>query len=230
MNRIFVEDISSNNLHIEEDTILIVKDYKDFINIEIDDSIKLFVFAIFSDFEIKYKTSYDTVFNVFTVDSSLCLDIELYKDNLNFKYNYSTININDNSYEININHLKNNIISNIINHGINTSDNKLSFIINAIVPKDITNINTSQDSKIILLGDNNATIKPNLFIDNDDTNANHAAYIGKFKEDEIFYLMSRGLTRDDSINLLIKSFLINNMDLSYEERELILYNIKKYWR
>ena len=230
MNKIFIEDISANDLRLKDDTMLIIKDYKDFINIEIENSLKLFVFILFSDVKIKYKTSHDTVFNVFTVDSSLSLDIDLYKDNLYFKYNYSTININDNSYEININHFNSNITSKIINHGINALNNKLSFIINTMVPKDIFNIKTSQDSKVILLGDNNVTIKPNLLIDNDDIEANHAAYIGKFKEDEIFYLMSRGLSRNDSINLLIKSFLLNSMDISYEERELILENIKKYWR
>ncbi len=98
------------------------------------------------------------------------------------------------------------------------------------MPKEYTKIKTSQDSKIIVLKDNNSTIKPNLLIDNDDIEANHSAYIGRFKEDNIFYLMTRGISRDDATDLLVRSFLIGDMDISFEEREIILKQINKYWR
>ena len=127
-------------------------------------------------------------------------------------------------------YLGNNIISKIINHGINTTNSKLSYIINTVVPKEYTKIKTSQDSKIIVLKDNNSTIKPNLLIDNDDIEANHSAYIGRFKEDNIFYLMTRGISRVDATDLLVRSFLIGDMDISFEEREIILKQISKYWR
>jgi Fe-S cluster assembly scaffold protein SufB len=73
-------------------------------------------------------------------------------------------------------------------------------------------------------------LKPNLLIDNDDIEAEHSAYIGRFKEDEIFYLMTRGISREDATDLLVRSFLIGDMDISYEEREIILNNIQLYWR
>lgn len=231
MNKIFVGDIDSQkDLHLKDDTILIIDNSDKKLSLKIEDDVTVFALILFSNINISYSTCYNTKLNIFTVDSSMSLDINLMKDNIYFNYFYSNINNNDNNYEVNINHLGNNITSKITNHGINTENNKLSYTINTIVPKDYTNVKTSQDSKIIVLKDNNATIKPNLLIDNDDIEANHAAYIGKFNEEKIFYLMTRGINKKNATDLLVRSFLIGDMDLSYEQKEIVLDNIKKYWR
>ena len=70
-------------------------------------------------------------------------------------------------------------------------------------------------------------IKPNLFIDENDVVANHSALIGTFKDDEIFYLMSRGLDKKDAENLLTKGFLLKGVTYYKEVLENI---INKYWR
>lgn len=231
MNKIFVGDIDSQkDLCLKDDTILIIDKSNKKIDIKIEKDITVFALILFSNINIVYDTCYNTKLNIFTVDSSIYLDINLMKDNIDFNYFYSNINSNDNNYEVTINHFGSNITSKTTNHGINTTNNKLSYTINTIVPKDCINIKTSQDSKIIVLKDNNATIKPNLLIDNDDIEASHAAYIGKFSEEKIFYLMTRGITKENATDLLVKSFLVGDMDFSSEQMEIILDNIKKYWR
>ena len=231
MNKILIEnETEDKNLNLEQDTIVIIKNSSSVIKYFPKKEIQIFTLIINSNIKSSYEISLDSNINVFSIDSTIKTNIEINKDNLLLKYGYSTINENDNNYEININHLGNSITSSIKNHGINKNNNKLSFVINTIVPKTSKNINTNQDSKIIVLKDNTATIKPNLLIDNDDIEANHSAYIGKFKEEEIFYLMTRGLEKKDSINLLVKSFLIGNMNISFREKEIILETIKKYWR
>jgi len=57
------------------------------------------------------------------------------------------------------------------------------------------------------MGDNNSSIKPNLLIDEFNVDARHAATIGKFSEEEIFYLMTKGITKKEAVELLIKGFL-----------------------
>ena len=228
MNKIVVED--KKDFYLKEDTILILDKENKNINIIVDNSIKVFILILFSKVSINYKTEYNSKLNIFSVDSSTFVDIKLQKDDISFNYAYSTINNSDNEYKIDIDHLGNNINSKITNHGLNTDNNKLSFVINSIVSKDYTGIKTSQDSKIIILKDNNATIKPNLLIDNDDIEAEHSAYIGRFKEDEIFYLMTRGISKEDATDLLVRSFLIGDMNINYEEKEIILNNIQLYWR
>ena len=42
--------------------------------------------------------------------------------------------------------------------------------------------------------------------------------------------MTRGIKKEDAVDLMIKSFLIGNMEINLEEKELILDTINAYWR
>ena len=54
--------------------------------------------------------------------------------------------------------------------------------------------------------------------------------IVKFKEEELFYLESRGLSEAESINLLVKGFLLSNLELSNKRKEEVNNIINQYWR
>lgn len=141
-------------------------------------------------------------------------------------YNFKTIASDKEKYDTIIYHNEKNTTSNIVNNGVNINDGKLTFNISTFVPNGKTECNANQSSRIINLTDNKCQINPNLFIDEYDVIANHSAHIGKFSNEELFYLMSRGITKEDSINLLIKGFLLNNELLN----EKIENSIQKYWR
>ena len=65
-----------------------------------------------------------------------------------------------------------------------------------------------QLSKALLLNDNaEFNSKPELEIYADDVKCSHGSTSGVIDEDSLFYLMTRGLSREDSIKLLIKGFL-----------------------
>ena len=49
---------------------------------------------------------------------------------------------------------------------------------------------------------------PELNIDNDNIQCSHGATIGYLNTDAISYLMSRGVSRKQSISILINSFLL----------------------
>lgn len=231
MNTIHIDNNSNlTNITIKEDTNIFYNNAKSNITIEILKDCKVFEYIKDSNIETNYKLNSSLSINRFVVNSSIKTIIDLNKEEIELNYYYSNINILDNKYEITINHNKKRTISNVINHGINLSNNKLLYIVNGKVSKDSSGVICNQDSKIILTNDNNCLIKPNLIIDNDDVIANHSSYIGYFKKDEIFYLMTRGINELDSEKLLVKSFLIGNMDISYEERKIILENINSHWR
>ena len=231
MNKILIEDTKLNkDLCLNDDAIVIIKNSEGNVNFSIKSNLNVLTIIVSSKITITSKVESSSSFNIFSIDSSLINSIDLIKSNIDYNYTYSTFNMKDNNYEVNINHIGNDITSRITNHGINTDNNKLSFIINTIVPKNAVRINTNQDSKIIVLKDNNASIKPNLIIDNDDIEANHSAYIGRFKEEELFYLMSRGIKKEDAIDLMMRAFLLGNLSINDEEKELILDNMNKYWR
>ena len=122
-------------------------------------------------------------------------------------YNFSTKVYNDQKYVININHNNKNTVSNVINHGVVMNDAHLLFEVNSTIKKGNNKSKLNQESKIIVMSKNNSIIKPNLYIDEFDVDAVHSATIGRFNKNEIFYLMSKGITKEESINLLIKGFL-----------------------
>jgi Fe-S cluster assembly protein SufD len=65
-----------------------------------------------------------------------------------------------------------------------------------------------QLSKALLLKENaEFNSKPELEIYADDVKCSHGSTSGSIDEDSIFYLMTRGLSREDSSKLLIKAFL-----------------------
>ncbi len=65
-----------------------------------------------------------------------------------------------------------------------------------------------QQSKALLLNDNaEFDSKPELEIYADDVKCSHGSTSGSVDEDSLYYLMTRGLNRDDAVKLLVKGFL-----------------------
>lgn len=135
------------------------------------------------------------------------ITINLNGVNSRVDYNFSTKVYSDEKYVININHNNKSTISNVINHGVVMNDSHLLFEVNSSIKKGNSKSKLNQESKIIVMSKNNSIIKPNLFIEEYDVDAVHSATIGKFNKDEIFYLMTKGITKEESINLLINGFL-----------------------
>ena len=232
MNKIQVEDVKDEEINyiLEEDSVIIIKNSNAKINYTVNNNIKVFILIESSNLELLYDTTSCFDLNIFSVNSSLNIITNLNKDDLKFNYAYSTINEKSNNYKMTVNHFGKNITSNIVSHGINFGNNKLSFTINAKVPFGSDGACTNQDSKIITLNKNVATIKPNLLVDTDDVEASHSAYIGEFKEEDLFYFETRGLDKKTSEKLLAKSFLIGQMNISFREKDKILEILKRYWR
>ena len=148
--------------------------------------------------------------------------INLNGENAEVEYHYSTINYDDHKYKIVVNHNSSKTISNIYNHGVNVKDNKLDFDITGYVPNKSDKSECNQKNQILNIRNGKSTILPKLLIDNYDVVSSHSAYIGKFKDEILFYLMSRGISEKVSYDLLIKSFLVNGC-----ERKEIIETLEK---
>ena len=149
------------------------------------------------------------VFN-FSSDQSFKVEIYLKGENASVEYFFSTINFHDNTYNIKVYHEANNTKSNLVNHGVNVYDKKLNFVVDGIINKDTVGCSCTQDNKIMNLEDGKSKIEPNLLIDSFDSIANHAAYIGNFREEDLFYLKSRGISQSIATKMLTRGFLIHN--------------------
>lgn len=148
------------------------------------------------------------------------ITINLNSMNSSITYRYSSINKKDNKMKMDVYHNCPKTNSLVVNHGLNYGKEDLVFDVCGYIDKDSYECICSQDNKIINLKDNKSCIRPNLIIDNNNIEANHSAYIGSFKESEVFYLMSRGISRKDSYDLLTKAYLIGEFVLENNEEYL----------
>lgn len=177
--------------------------------------------------EYKYNICEDTIIYHFSINGSSKVEVNMLREGVTLYYFYSNINYDDNEFKIRINHLKNNTHSEIINHGVNVSKNKLTFYVDGCVPKSSSKCICNQNNQIINMSDGKSTIFPILLIDNYDVISNHSAYIGKFRDEEIFYLMSRGISRSKSNRLLLNGFLINSDSIDLNKINEFLKEIEK---
>lgn len=145
-------------------------------------------------------------------------------------YNFSNIAINNEKYNFIINHNNSNSVSNLSNKSVCLKNAKIDYTIDTIVKNNIIDCNMNQDTKIINMGENNSTIRPNMYIEEDDVTARHSSVIGTVNEDELFYLISRGIDYNNAVKLLIKGYIFSNLVLDMDKRNKILNIINKYWR
>lgn len=158
------------------------------------------------------------------------IDIDLCSIGSSIDYRFSSICTNNERYVFNINHKNINTKSNISNKSIALDGCKLDFVINSIVKKEYEKSILDQTTRVITMGNSDVNISPNMFIDCDDIEARHGSVVGTFKDELVFYLMSRGISYNDAIKLLIKGYLFSNVDANDEMKEKILNIIDMYWR
>ena len=175
----------------------------------------------------KYNIEEDTIIYHFSINSSSEVEINLDKDGIEVYYYYNNINYDDNKFSIKVNHLKSNTHSEIFNHGVNVFCNKLMYYVDGVVPKNSSKCICNQDNQIINMDNGKSTICPNLLIDNYDVDSNHAAYIGKFKDEIMFYMMSRGISLEVANRLLLNGFLLNSDSLDMGKIEEFVNEIEK---
>lgn len=155
------------------------------------------------------------------------------------KSNHESLNVFVNNscssqrFDLNTLHNAADSVSTMQNFGICKGKSVLDINTNGIVSRGACRSNLNQKSKGILL-DQDATISANpwLQIDDYDCLASHGAGIGAIDEEELYYLMSRGLTELESSKLIINGFInpvyeeINNQELKEALIKLDIINNK----
>ena len=132
-------------------------------------------------------------------------------NNPNAKVDYKLLNILNNkksSFIQRVDHLKEETYSNISNFGVAMSGAKVMFDTTGFIKKSMNKTNCRQLSKGVVMDDTSSiTSKPILLIDEYDCFASHGAAIGKMSDEELFYLMSRGLTKNDAFLLILNGII-----------------------
>ncbi len=133
------------------------------------------------------------------------------------------------TYKINVNHNAKETISDVYNNGVTKDNGSINFDVTSFVPKKSNLSVVNQDSKIISINKSNDNkINPVLLIDEFDSESRHAAFIGDFNPDKLFYLMSRGLSKKEARKLLLTGMLVGTLDICFEEKEQLNKELIKW--
>lgn len=115
---------------------------------------------------------------------------------------------NKQNIDVLIVHKAPNTFGDMTNIGI--ANKKGRIILNGVekIEKGMKQANAFQTLKGIITSDQAIVeVNPILLIDEYDVKAGHGATIGKIEENQLYYLMSRGLTKSESEKLIINGFL-----------------------
>lgn len=128
-----------------------------------------------------------------------------------------------------VNSLVTNIASNtrgfIAQRGVILDSSTLTFNGIGWVVKGAKWADCDQESRVLMLSDDaRGDTNPILLIDEFEVVAGHAASIGRINEEDLFYLMSRGISRKTAETLFIRGFLLSQISqsLGHDKTEMWL--------
>jgi len=119
--------------------------------------------------------------------------------------------------------------ANIINYGIVKDDAHLAFKGVGKIHKGMNASDNQQETRLLNLSKTaEAIANPFLLIDEGDITAGHAATIGQLDEEQIYYLMSRGMSREAASKMIVSGFLTPFVDEIDDEvmREVLMKKIE----
>lgn len=99
-------------------------------------------------------------------------------------------------------------IGHILQHGVIRERGTLTFNGIGHILKGAKGADAQQESRVLMLSDKaRGDANPILLIDENEVTAGHAASVGRVDPEEMYYLMSRGLHKEEAERLVIRGFL-----------------------
>lgn len=204
------------------------------LKIEVLDNIciKLFISSCDNDLRVResYRLGVNSNLLIFKfyynkkVFESVLLDLD--GEGSSVSYNFSSISRGIEEYHIIVNHNNHRANSYISNKCVGLDDSKISLVVDSKLDKGNIDCVMDQTSRILTLGDVEAKIVPNMFIDDDSVEARHGSVVGRIREEELFYLMSRGISEGEAVSLIVKGFILSNLVVDMDMRALIFKILK----
>ena len=112
----------------------------------------------------------------------------------------------------------------ILKHGVMKDEAKSIFNGIGKIEHGASKSNAEQESRVLMLSEKaRGDANPILLIDEDDVTAGHAASVGRVDPLQLYYLMSRGITKQEAERLVIHGFLapvVNNLPIENVKNQL----------
>lgn len=172
-----------------------------------------------------YHLEDNATFDLTIVDiapSDMDVDISvLMEENSTCNIQVATLNVAsfNKRYTVNVDHKEGKTYSRTKMAGINASDGKLELLGSSLIRNGAKRADSRQEGKITNLNKKaKSNVSPSLLIKENDVNASHGAALGAYDERQLFYLMSRGLSMQESKKLITYGSLLPIIETLEDEK------------
>lgn len=155
----------------------------------------------------------DLTINMFDYarDLSVNLVIEV-EDNAKVQINNSFITTGKYELDINTNVYGDNTTVSVDIRGINEQSGIVKVLMNGNIAENTKNNVLNEYAKLINKSDATNVLIPNLIVNTNEVIANHGVSLGTIRDNELFYLTSKGIDKNRAIKLLEEGFILSIMD------------------
>ncbi len=208
-----------NKILMDGDKIILNKQIS---SIEVTGSAKIYINNIDFDLNLEINLNNDSKLEVYDFTrNKLNKNFNVYQEN-NTSFDYFHTFLIDDEYNLKYQaHINgDNNINNV--HILGISNGKVFLDVDGVV-KDKTKGNILNEDIRVLTIEGTLSVAPKLHVNALDVEANHNTAISNIREDELFYLMSRGIDKEQAINLIKDGYLYGYFKRVDEE----FYNLIK---
>lgn len=172
--------------------------------------------------EIRLNPYSSLIYNRFMIHNTVNNNIKIIQDNnSNLIFNYSLVANNECNLDI-LSELDGNSNQTEINvKAVTLNKGKVIVKTSALVKERIKDNDLLESIKVLLFNNEESVIIPDLLVSSNEVLVNHAATLSSVNEDELQYLMGKGLSIDSAKNLIKNGFLISNLIINEELKSKI---------
>lgn len=195
-----LDDVSNGTIEIKNDTIIELLDKR------------------FENLFIHIKENTRLELDMFDSQSSE-RKIEVFlEDGASFIANIAFTSIEKYSLDISVSIDGDDTNSRVKIRGINGPSGTSYITMDGKVKRGAKNAKMDEFVKILNKSDESSVVVPALIVDSNEVEANHGVAIGHLNDDEVFYLETKGIEKDDAKDLLERGFLTSILPDETKER------------
>ena len=181
------------------------------LNLTIEKDCKILIFNhCFKNITINILDNVKVQINEFNKAQTDITDIN-FKINNNSELTYNLSNIVSSNYNLNINILYNGLNSKVATNIHSIVSDKEIININGTVLNNYKNNELLEKVKVLLINNGSCEVNPDMLISTKEVSANHLVGISPIRNEELNYLMGKGLSKETSKKLIYSSFILSNI-------------------
>ena len=205
-------------LNNKENKVIELTDFSS-LNIDVSSSssltLKLANFSKNEDIKISAKVGKDSTLTVIFADfaqSNIKFKsvVDLVEEGASCTWHLASLSSSnfDKRFDVSFNHTVGNTVALMDNYGVAKDKSNIVFSGCNHIFNGSKNSITKQNAKIIVFDkEANGTASPILKIDENEVQASHGAVVGQLNSDHMFYLMSRGLSKEEARMIITLGYL-----------------------